>query len=79
MAFVYKEKSMCQWGTHKIIEVVIPADLSHTGLPYKKNIEIDACIAPIVKALNDAGIIMRGSCCGHNKTAGEIIIHCDRN
>lgn len=34
--------------------------------------DIDECIAPIVKALNDAGIETIESCCGHGKGPGTI-------
>ena len=50
----------------------IPAELSHTGERYMKSVLIDTCIAPIVKALDDAGIEMAASCCGHNKGHGSI-------
>jgi len=33
---------------------------------------IDACIASLVRALQEAGINMRGSCCGHGKKDGWI-------
>lgn len=33
---------------------------------------IDACIAPIVQALNDAGIETVASCCGHGELMGII-------
>lgn len=52
--------------------VKIPADLSHTGKTYWKYAKIDACIASIVKALQEAGIDMRGSCCGHGTEEGDI-------
>lgn len=35
---------------------------------------IDRCIAPIVQALNDAGIATIASCCGHGKIEGSIIL-----
>jgi|SRR3989304_9383533 len=35
---------------------------------------IDSCIAPIVKALQDANIITTSSCCGHGKTNGYIVL-----
>jgi hypothetical protein len=54
------------------ILVLIPADLSHTGKERFKVCKIDYCIADIVKALQWNGICMRGSCCGHGKTDGEI-------
>jgi hypothetical protein len=54
------------------VSVLIPADLSCTGKARWKSAKIDACIAPIVKALQRGGIDMRGSCCGHGKAIGEI-------
>jgi hypothetical protein len=53
--------------------VKIPADLSHSGEAYWKDAEIDACIADIVEALQQAGIDMRTSCCGHGGW-GEIVL-----
>jgi len=35
-------------------------------------VPVDACIAPIVQALNDAGIETLGSCCGHGIMSGDI-------
>lgn len=32
----------------------------------------DPCIAPLVKALNDAGLRTVASCCGHGKVPGRI-------
>ena len=63
---------MCKWGTYTEVEVTIPAHLSHTGEAHKKICKIDSCIAPIVKALEDGGIMMTASCCGHGKTDGRI-------
>jgi hypothetical protein len=54
------------------VMVKIPADLSHTGQEQWKYAQIDACIAPIVKALQEGGIDMRGSCCGHDSGIGDI-------
>lgn len=34
----------------------------------------DPCIAPIVKALNDAGLRTVASCCGHGERPGSIIL-----
>jgi len=39
-----------------------------------KEVKIDRCIAPIVKALNDAGIKTVSSCCGHGKWDGYILL-----
>lgn len=63
---------MCKWGTEVITRVLVPADLSHSGEPYWKEVGVDACIAPIVAALQGAGIHMRGSCCGHGRGDGRI-------
>lgn len=35
---------------------------------------VDACIADIVQALNDAGIETAGCCCGHGNGDGSIIL-----
>lgn len=63
---------MCKWGLEVGVCVKLPADLSHTGEETWAVKGIDSCIAPIVKALQDAGIDMRSSCCGHGKHDGEI-------
>jgi len=63
---------MCEWGDHVNVQVKIPADLSSTGEEKWKDCLIDRCIAPLVKALQEGGIDMRGSCCGHGKGPGEI-------
>lgn len=65
---------MCKWGTDVVLEVTIPAALSHTGEQRQKQVGIDACIAPLVKALNDAGITTVASCCGHGKRPGSIAL-----
>ena len=68
------EANMCEWGNNVICNVPIPAELSHTGKPYWKQIGIDSCIAPIVQALNDAGIYTANCCCGHGKADGSILL-----
>lgn len=65
---------MCRWGIDKIVKVKIPAELSHTGKEYWKDTKIDACIADIVHALQNAGINMSASCCGHGKANGQILL-----
>ena len=55
-----------------VLTVTVAADLSHTGEAYQRPFGIDACIAPIVAALNAAGIATRQSCCGHGAEAGRI-------
>ncbi len=63
---------MCE--TTVPVRVKVPADLSHTGEPLWRDYGIDACIAPLVIALQAGGIDMRGSCCGHGKRDGEILL-----
>ena len=52
--------------------VKIPADLACSGEEHWTRAKIDSCVAPLVRALQEGGIDMRGSCCGHGKTLGEI-------
>lgn len=63
---------MCEHGDTVILWVKIPYDLSSTGVPKWRDMPIDRCIAPLVKALQAANIHMRGSCCGHGKGDGSI-------
>ena len=56
---------MCDRGDTVAVLVKIPADLSCRGKAEWKEMQVDRCIAPIVQALSEAGIHMRGSCCGH--------------
>ncbi len=66
---------MCQHGDEVILRVPMPAHLSHTGAFRWADKGVDRCIAPIVQALNDAGIYTANCCCGHGKANGEIILH----
>lgn len=65
---------MCQHGETVSVRVLIPADLSRTGKEYWKDVQIDMCIAPIVRALSEAGVHMRASCCGHGGRPGYITL-----
>jgi hypothetical protein len=56
------------------MELTVPAYLSSTGRAKKKLVNVDRCIASIVKALNDAGITTVASCCGHGKRPGNIML-----
>jgi hypothetical protein len=44
----------------------VPVDIGH------KIVDVDECIAPLVKALNDGGYRTLASCCGHGKQPGTI-------
>lgn len=63
---------MCEWGNEVLMEVTVPAHLSHTGQDRLAVKGIDACIAPIIAALNAAGITTTQSCCGHGRDVGSI-------
>ena len=58
----------------ELVRVTVPADLSSTGFEREREFGIDACMAPIVAALQAAGMKMRGSCCGHGQRDGEILL-----
>lgn len=63
---------MCKHTT--LVRVPIAADLSHTGEKRWDWKAVDACIAPLVNALNQAGIETRGCCCGHGWADGSILL-----
>ena len=65
---------MCEWGNSRKVKVKIPADLSATGKARWRYMGVDACIADLVEALQRGGIDMRGSCCGHGKGEGNILL-----
>lgn len=65
---------MCKWGTSLPLRVTIPAHLSHTGEAREKVVDIDACIQPLVKALNEGGVPTIASCCGHKMGFGSIVL-----
>lgn len=68
------EGKMCKWGDKVNLVLKVPAALSHTGKEYMKPCGIDRCIAPIVKALNDGGVVTVASCCGHERGIGNIAL-----
>ena len=63
---------MCEWGNTVPVLVWVPDRASHKAHGYWKHAEVDECIAPIVEALNGAGIATVTSCCGHGKGPGKI-------
>jgi hypothetical protein len=66
---------MCEWGDTVLLVVPIPASCSHTGEFRWALKPIDRCIAPLVSALNSAGLYTGGACCGHGKSNGCISMH----
>jgi len=65
---------LCNHGDTVSLCVNVPANLSHNGESRWCIKEIDSCIAPIIQALNDGGILTSNSCCGHGNADGEIIL-----
>jgi len=65
---------MCKHGEIVLLKVLVPKELSYTGKARWEIKGIDTCIAPIVKALNDAGIYTSNSCCGHGKEDRSILL-----
>jgi hypothetical protein len=65
---------MCSHGDTVDVAVTIDWSLSFEGVSVVKNKPIDRCIAPIVAALEAAGIYMYSSCCGHYQSDGEILL-----
>ena len=63
---------MCERGETERVWVKIPADISGTGYDRWSEETIDACIAPLVRVLQNGGVNMRGSCCGHGREPGGI-------
>ena len=70
----YESERACAFCGEKpeIMKVVIPANLSYTGTDRLKDVQIDYCIAPLVKALNQGNIPTVASCCGHGRISGVI-------
>lgn len=69
---------MCEHGNTVDVNVMIPAELSHTGQARWAVKPIDQCLSDIVRALN-LGItepVTAGACCGHGQGPGEILL-CD--
>lgn len=64
---------MCQHDDLEMLFVPMPEHLSCTGELRWAWKGIDRCIAPIVRALNNAGIYTANCCCGHGERDGEII------
>ena len=57
---------MCKRGNTVKMELPIVGDFRQ-GIA-----DIDKCLAPIIKALNDGGVLTTGCCCGHGEIMGYI-------
>ena len=64
---------MCEWGNDKHVWLKIPAGISFTGRRRWKRVKIDACIAPLIRALKRAKMRTTYSCCGHGKGDGLVL------
>jgi hypothetical protein len=56
----------------KYLRVKVPADLNCSGCDEQRVVQVDGCITSLIGALQNAGINMRGSCCGHGRREGYI-------
>lgn len=65
---------MCEHGTTVQLEVTVPASLSYSGLARRAVKDIDACLVPLVEALNTAGFVTVASCCGHGRRPGNVAL-----
>jgi len=63
---------MCKKGNH--VEMKVRVDINGGVIIFRQQ-PIDSCIAPLVKALNDAGIYTASCCCGHGEELGHIWLH----
>lgn len=57
-----------------LMEVTVLPHPSHTGQQHQAIKGVDACIAGVVCALNDGGVTTTGSCCGHGRNDGSILL-----
>jgi len=65
---------MCEHGDTVTVPLWISPGYSSTGYWKHKQVKVDSCISELVKALNAKRIYTVGSCCGHGKAPGEIIL-----
>ena len=65
---------MCEHGDTVDLEVTVVAAMSHTGSDRLAVKPIDRCLAPLVQALNAAGLTTTNSCCGHGRGPGTILL-----
>lgn len=57
---------MCKWGNDVEVENLLTCDGE------RRTWKIDACIAPVVAALNASEVETIQSCCGHGRGSGRI-------
>lgn len=52
----------------------LPVKLAHPKSNGKQEAHVDACIQPLVQAINDAGFQTLNCCCGHGFLPTDIIL-----
>ena len=57
---------MCKKGDTVLVEGLVVGEI-RDGIA-----DVDRCLAPLVRALNEGGITTKGCCCGHGITTGHI-------
>lgn len=65
---------MCDDHSGVPVMVTVPAHLSASGREVTREKGIDACIAGLVRALNEGGVRTVASCCGHGVRNGSIVL-----
>lgn len=80
--FLMKAKCDCHsyngdFGSKREVLLSMPVRSKPAGedwqIKYKK-VNIDACIAPILKHLWQNNVVTEGSCCGHNRQSPSIVL-----
>lgn len=66
---------MCKKGNY--VEMEVPFEVNGRVVILREE-AIDSCIAPLVEALNGAGIYTASCCCGHGRELGHIWLHDER-
>jgi len=59
---------MCKYGSDSPVKL---NDRSFWG--GKKTVRVDSCIAPVIQAIQDAGLRTSSCCCGHGRGASLIV------
>lgn len=62
--------SVCDDHSNVLVEIPGASPRGHLGTKRA----IDGCIAPLVEALNAAGLPTVASCCGHGHRPGNIVL-----
>ena len=58
---------MCEYGSDS------PVRLNDRSFAGGKTVRVDSCIAPVIQAIQDAGLRTSSCCCGHGRGASLIV------